>query len=204
MRIFEFLLKFKNKLKKLLVFYLFQYPRIQKYKFLSNCKHVKGNPIYNQPVLLLGNGSIIFGKNVNLGINPSPYFYNGYGYIEARKSDCIISIRDNVFINNNFVIISECEGIEIGEKTLIGVNVEIIDSDFHDLNPDNRLMGTPETGKISIGKNVFIGNNVKILKGVTIGDNSVIGNGAVVVKSIPENVVAAGVPAKVIRKLNDT
>jgi maltose O-acetyltransferase len=50
-----------------------------------------------------------------------------------------------------------------------------------------------------IGKNVFVGNNVTILKGVTIGDNSVIGNASVVVDNIPENVIAAGVPCRVIK-----
>ena len=48
---------------------------------------------------------------------------------------------------------------------------------------------------------MFIGDNVTILKGVTIGANSVIGSGSVVTKNIPENTIAAGVPAKVIRNL---
>jgi len=73
----------------------------------------------------------VFGKNVNLGVNPSPHLYSGYGYIDARKEHSSISIGDNVWINNNFMIASEGEGIEIGEKTLIGLNVEITDSDFH-------------------------------------------------------------------------
>jgi maltose O-acetyltransferase len=63
------------------------------------------------------------------------------------------------------------------------------------------MCGRPKTSKVTIGKNVFIGSNVMILKGVIIGDNSVIGGGSVVVKSIPENVVAAGNPCKVIYML---
>ena len=55
--------------------------------------------------------------------------------------------------------------------------------------------------KWKAGENVLIGSNVKILKGVVIGKNSVIGNGSVVTNSIPESVIAAGVPAKVIRQL---
>ncbi len=54
---------------------------------------------------------------------------------------------------------------------------------------------------IHIQQNVFLGSNVTILKGVTIGRNSIIGNGSVVTKSIPDNVIAAGNPAKVIRTL---
>ena len=144
----------------------------------------------------------MFGKNVNLGVKPSPHLYSGYGYIDARNEHSRIVIGDGVWINNNFMIASEGEGIEIGAKTLIGLNVEITDSDFHDLHPDRRIGGVPKTGKVVIGKNVFIGSNVKILKGVTIGDNSVIANSSVVTKSIPANVIAGGYPAKVIKEID--
>lgn len=84
---------------------------------------------------------------------------------------------------------------------MIGANCEFIDSDFHDLHPDRRFGGNAKMGKVVIGKNVFIGSNVKVLKSVFIGDNSVIANGSIVTKSIPENVVAGGIPAKVLRHL---
>ena len=138
---------------------------------------------------------------MNLGVRTSPNFYCGYGYIEARSKISNIFIGDDVWINNNFIIVSEGEGIEIGDRTLIGINVEIIDTNSHDLHPSRRTSGTPETKSVTIGKNVFIGANVKILKGVTIGDNSVIANGSLVTKSIPANVIAGGFPAKVIRSL---
>jgi len=144
----------------------------------------------------------MFAKNVNLGVRPSPQLYSGYGYIDARKENSTIDIGDNVWINNNFMIASEGKGIEIGKNTLIGLNVEITDSDFHDLHPNRRMGGMPKTAKVVIGKNVFIGSNVKILKGVTIGDNSVIANSSVVIKSIPSNVIAGGYPAKVIKKID--
>lgn len=187
--------------KKDLIKTIFIYPRIWKYKFLSNCISIIGKPIYTQPTQILGNGTIIFGNNVHLGFYPSPYFYNGYIYIEARTKDAKIIIGDDVHINNNSVLFAESAGIEIGSKTLIGTNCEIIDSDGHDLNPDKRLTGTPVTRKIIIGRNVFIGSNVKILKGVTIGDNSVIANGSIVIKSIPKNTIAGGNPAKIIKNL---
>lgn len=181
--------------------YFFQYPRILKYKFLSNCKDVHGNPKLYQPTQFTGMGIIKFGDNVSLGVKLSPYFYSGYGYIDVRKEISIVDIGDDVFVNNNFVIICEGEGIKIGEKTLIGLNVEITDSDFHDLDPIKRISGEPKTSKVIIGKNVFIGSNVKILKGVSIGDNSVIANSSVVTKSIPSNVIAAGIPAKVLKEI---
>ena len=80
-----------------------------------------------------------------------------------------------------------------------GINCQIIDSDFHDLDPKRRMTGIPKTAKVVIGKNVFIGNNVSILKGVTIGDNSIIGNGAVVTKSFPANTIVVGNPAKFLK-----
>ncbi len=75
----------------------------------------------------------------------------------------------------------------------------IYDSDFHNLESDKRLTGKINTKKVFIDKNVFIGSNVKILKGVYIGKNSVIANGSIVTKSIPANVIAGGVPAKIIK-----
>lgn len=198
----ELLFKIKRKIKNIFGYIIFQYPRVIKYKILSNCKYVIGKPIYNQPTQLLGMGTIQFGKNVNLGVSQSPFFYFGYGYIDVRNRQSKIFIDDNVWINNNFNICSEGEGIEIGRDTLIGLNFEVSDSDFHDLHPNKRTTGIPKTAKVIIGKNVFIGSNVKILKGVTIGDNSVIANSSVVIKSIPANVIAGGYPAKVIKEID--
>lgn len=189
------------KLKKVVLNFLFQRSRKIKFRLLSNCKNIKGRPVINQPTQFMGEGNIFFGKNVNLGIEFSPYFYNGYGYIDVRALHSRISIGDNVSINNNFVLVSEGDGIEIGENTIIGTNVEITDTNSHDLDPVNRILGAPKTCRVKIGKNVFIGGNVKILKGVVIGDNTVIGNSSVVTKSLPENTIAAGNPAKVIRQI---
>ncbi len=197
----KLLLKLKKKIIKLVSFYLFQYPRIWKYKLLSNCTKITGHPIIKHPTQILGNGTISFGESVTLGIQDAPYFYSNYGCIDARGAQSKIYIGDNIWINNNFKIISESRGIKIGKNTIIGYNVEILDSDFHDLNPEKRFGGNIKSKSINIGNNVFISNNVTILKGVTIGDNSVIGNGSLVTKSIGANMIAAGVPCKEIKKL---
>jgi acetyltransferase-like isoleucine patch superfamily enzyme len=202
MTINNFFFKVKRKLKNMLGYYFFQYPRILKYKLLSNCENVVGKPKYNQPVQLLGRGKIKFGSNVNLGVNPSPHLYNGYIYIDARKEESYIEIGDNCWINNNATIVSDGKKIIIGKNCLIGTNLQIIDSDFHDLAPKSRFGGKNIIKKdVLISDNVFIGNNVTVLKGVVIGKNSVIGNNSVVTKSIPENVIAAGNPVKVITSL---
>ena len=87
-------------------------------------------------------------------------------------------------------------GIEIGDGTMIGQGTTIVTLN-HDLNPKMRLAATPS--QVKIGKNVWIGASCTILPGVTIGDNCVIGAGSVVVKNIPQNAIAVGNPARVIK-----
>ena len=71
----------------------------------------------------------------------------------------------------------------------------------HGLTPKNRQDLIPQ--KVVIGKNVWIGAHATILPGVTIGDNCVIGAGAVVSKDIPSDCVAVGVPARVVKKIEE-
>ena len=197
----DFLSKGRRKILRLLIFSVFQYPRILKYKMISTCSRITGSPRYYQPVLFEGLGKVVFADHVRLGVMQSPYFYTSYIYIDARNTTSEIVFGSNVWINNNCSFISEGEGIDIGKDTLIGANCEFTDSDFHDLDPKKRMGGNIKTGKVSIGRNVFIGSNVKVLKGVCIGDNSVIGNGSIVTKSMPHDVIVAGIPAKVIGKV---
>jgi len=175
---------------------IYQRFRIAKFRYLSDCCNVVGNPVLRQPAQLVGKGTIRFNGTVNLGWFPSPYFFNGYVYLEARSETSVIQIEDGVIISNNTAIVSDGPGIFIGRKTMLGTHCEILDSDFHDLHPDRRSDGVPKTGKVVIGENVLIGSNVKILKGVRIGNNSVIANGSVITRSVPEDVVVFGNPAR--------
>ena len=74
----------------------------------------------------------------------------------------------------------------------------IIDSAFHDIDPERRLE-PPVADPITIGDNVWLGARVIVLPGVTIGENSVVGVGSVVTRDIPPSSLAVGVPAKVVR-----
>lgn len=175
---------------------------IQKIFLYSLLSSIKIDAVKLQPVLVSGKGKIKISKSVTFGVKESPYYYSGYGYLEARREESYIEIGDNCFINNSATIISDGKKIIIGSNCLIGTNLQIIDSDFHDLAPESRFGGKNIVKKdVFINDNVFIGNNVTILKGVVIGKNSVIGNNSVVTKVIPENVIAAGNPAKVIKSL---
>lgn len=180
---------------------LTQIPRIFKYKLLSNCK-VVGKPHLLQPAQMVGRGEIHFEGKVIVGVFPSPYFCNGYAYIEARNKGARISIGDGTWMNNNFSVICEHKSIVIGRNVLIGSFVEIYDSNFHGIEPDKRRISCfKEASDVIVEDNVFIGSNVKILKGVTIGRDSVIANGSIVTKNIPPGVVAGGNPAKILKQL---
>lgn len=176
--------------------------KILKYKFLSTNQKIYGNrKVSIQPILYMGNGTIKFGNNIQIGVIQSPNFHSGYCYLDARNHDSKISINDNCRINNNFTIISEGEGVFIGKGCLIGENVSIYDSDFHSINPKQRFGGKAKTGKVVIGDNVFIGSDVIILKGVTIGENSVIAAGSIVAKDISSNVIAGGNPCRLLKEI---
>lgn len=121
------------------------------------------------------------------------------GLIPPFHTDCgkNIHIGDHVFINAGCKF-QDQGGIFIGDGALIGHGVVIATLD-HGLLPENRQDLIPRP--VNIGKNVWIGSNSTILSGVTIGDNAVIGAGSVVTKDIPENMIAVGNPARVIRNI---
>ncbi len=177
--------------------------RIWRYRTLSTCRRVSGSAIVVQPVLFLGEGAIVLGRDVEFGWRTSTLFHAGYCHVEASTPESAIEFGDGAQINNNAFIKSEGPGIRIGSGALLGSEVTIYDSDFHDLHPDRRRRGRPRMGAVELAENVFIGDRVLILKGVTIGADSVIGAGSVVTASIPAGVVAAGNPARVIRALSD-
>ena len=96
--------------------------------------------------------------------------------------------------------ITSFKKVTIGDNVLIGANVYITDSDWHGI-PIEKRTEEGDSKEVNIGNGVWLGANSIIIKGVYIGDNSVIGAGSVVTKNIPENVIAAGNPCRVIKKL---
>ncbi len=94
---------------------------------------------------------------------------------------------------------THCFLIEIGNNVTLSIRVTLM---AHDASTKKSL-GYTKIGKIHIGDNVFIGANATILPGVCIGNCSVIGANSVVTKSVPENTVVAGNPAKVVCSLSE-
>lgn len=110
-----------------------------------------------------------------------------------------IEIGDYVLVCPG-VRISAASGIKIGKNCMLASGVYITDADWHEIYDRSKSIGT--TKKVVISDNVWLGDSSIVCKGVTIGKNSIIGAGSVVVSDIPENVIAAGNPARVIRELD--
>jgi len=124
--------------------------------------------------------------------------------LRTLASGAELVIGDDVGVSGG--TICAAKRVVVGSETLLGANVAISDTDFHPLYPDNRRYDNDpsqvSSAEVVIGDNVFIGMNSMILKGVRIGSNSVIGAGSVVTSHIPENVIAAGNPCRVLRTIS--
>src|SRR3954451_2927550 len=139
--------------------------------------------------------------------------YAGCSFAVGVNGSC--TVGDFTLLNGALVMADE--RIEIGSHWFISWNVGIADSDFHPLEPAQRLIDSQavapfykdrpprpklETRPVKISDNVWIGMHAIILKGVTIGENSVVAAGAVVTKSVPANAVVAGNPAVVVKRFD--
>ncbi|MBP3797389.1 MAG: sugar O-acetyltransferase [Ruminococcus sp.] len=147
------------------------------------------NTHYHTPDEINALMSELVGEPVEVGLFP-PF------YTDCGKN---IHLGKGVFINSGCKF-QDQGGIYIGDGTLIGHQTVLATLD-HGFLPEERQDLLPKP--IHIGKNVWIGSNSTILSGVTIGDNAVIGAGSVVTKDVPENMIAVGCPARVIKSIFD-
>lgn len=150
-------------------------------------------------------GKCFIGKNFKMNnremSNPIGRFHR-CSLIVGPKGQLVIG--NNVGMSSTAIV---CHNrIEIGDNVNLGGGVVIYDTDFHSINPKERLVretdviGT-KTKPVIIGDNVFIGAHSTILKGVTIGKNSIIGACSVITKNVPENEIWAGNPGKFIKSI---
>ena len=109
-----------------------------------------------------------------------------------------ISIGDYCLINPG-VRVTSAEAITIGRSCMLAMHCSVIDADWHDVQ--HRIYAPGNTARVILEDNVWLGEGVRVLKGVTIGENTVVGAGSVVSRSLPGNVIAAGNPAQVIKPL---
>ena len=120
-------------------------------------------------------------------------FYCDYGFN--------ISIGKNFYTNHNVMILDGAK-VTFGDNVFIAPNC-VFSTAGHAIDSEQRSRGLEIALPITVGDNVWIGTNVSVLPGVTIGNNTIIGAGSVVNKNIPEGVIAAGNPCKVIRKITE-
>ena len=120
-------------------------------------------------------------------------FYCDYGFN--------ISIGKNFYTNHNVTILDGAK-VTFGDNVFIAPNC-VFSTAGHAIDSEQRSRGLEIALPITVGDNVWIGINVSVLPGVTIGNNTIIGAGSVVNKNIPEGVIAAGNPCKVIRKITE-
>lgn len=110
-----------------------------------------------------------------------------------------IEIGENFYANYGCTIL-DVNKVKIGDNALLAPNVQIYTA-THPTDPIERLKGLENAKSILIGNNVWIGGGTIICPGVKIGDNVTIGAGSVVTKDLPDNVIAAGNPCRVIKRI---
>ena len=132
----------------------------------------------------------LFGA-VGSGFDVKPPFFCDYG--------CHIFAGDNLFINYDCLIL-DCNVVRLGDNVLLGPKVQIYTA-HHPLEPEVRSTLVEMASPVTIGDGVWVGGGAIICPGVRVGPGSTIGAGSVVTRDIPERVLAAGNPCRVIREL---
>ncbi|MGB7087956.1 MAG: sugar O-acetyltransferase [Phormidesmis sp.] len=130
----------------------------------------------------------LFGS-IGTTFTTNPPFYCDYG--------CHIFAGENLYINYDCTIL-DCGEVHIGDNVLIAPKVQLYAA-YHPVDPALRLTGRELAAPIWIGDNVWIGGGAIVCPNVSIGSNVTIGAGSVVTQDLPDNVVAAGNPCRVIR-----
>jgi acetyltransferase-like isoleucine patch superfamily enzyme len=148
--------------------------------------------------------------NVKLGKDVKIFdFVNLYGCSvdDNSKIGTFVEIQKNASIGKNCKISSHtfiCEGVHIEDNVFIGHNVTFINDKYPRATAEDGGLQTENDWSVVetfVKKGASVGSSATILCGVTIGENSIIGAGAVVTKDVPANSIAAGVPARIVKRI---
>lgn len=209
----KIIIKVRRKIKKMLL--LFNETNEEK-KIRIDYEYLINHGIDTEPgfVTLLGlpliekhpSSKIKIHKGVVL-VSDSKYNVAGINHpviLSTLAKDAFIELREGCGLSGSSIIC--VKKIEIGKYTMLGVNTNVYDTDFHALNAENRRnqesIEEANSEPILIGNDVWIGANSTVLKGVVIGNGSVVGAHSLVNKSIGDNEFHAGVPARLIKIIN--
>jgi maltose O-acetyltransferase len=169
---------------------------VWKYRYLWR-RRVEFGPgfICNWRLKIRGPGRVIIGEGVNAWAHAEPNVFITY------RPESEIRVGPNTRLNGAGLMAAR--GIEIGANCILGSAV-LLDTDFHSVDVDRRVNPDAHvrTRPIRLANNVWVGGQAAILKGVQVGENSVIGFRAVVIDDVPPNVVVAGNPARIVRRLD--
>ncbi len=148
------------------------------------------------------------GSRIRIG-NRCEFRSGRWSNLVGVNRPCMLSTLDRAAtldIGNNCgfsgAVIGCASRISIGDRVMCGANVTITDTDWHAIDFRDRLAGRPgDASPVIIGEDVWLGMHVTVFKGVEIGRRTVVAAHSIVSRSLPEGVVAAGQPAKVVRVL---
>lgn len=154
------------------------------------------------PTVFKGQGRIRIHATSTFGVVTASGSY-ACSYVESRTPESLIDIGPGCAFNNRMTLISAGAGIRIGARCLVGEDVYICDSNFHDLRVDQRMHPDPRPQSVDIGDDVFIGARAMLLKGVRLGRGCVVAAGAVLPPRFeaPPLSIIAGNPATIIGNL---
>ena len=161
------------------------------------CDHLGKYPTLMKPWYVNISGpNIVIGDSVTMiGESDNPVSIGVWGREQGLGS---ITIGKAALLSPG-TRISASDEIVIGDSVMIANGVYITDSDWHDVY--DRTERSEKITPVHIENNVWLGDGVKVLKGVRIGENSIVGAGAIITRDVPPNVVVAGNPAKIVKHL---
>lgn len=151
-------------------------------------------------------------RDVNLGRDVVIFdFVNLYGCTigDNTKVGTFVEIQKNAVIGKNCKISSHtfiCEGVHIEDGVFVGHNVTFINDKIPRATNESGTLQSGEDWEVVptyVKRGASIGSSATIMCGVTIGERAIVGAGAVVTKDVPPDTVVAGVPAKIVRKIED-
>lgn len=157
--------------------------------------------IINGLIRISSRGRIVIGEDVTINSSVRSNFVglsNSCSLVCSKGA--VLSIGDGCQISNSLIFAKQ--SIEIGKNVFIGGGCQILDSDFHPLSSNDRILKVNKgtSAAIVIHDRVFIGANSIILKGVELHNDSIIAAGSVVTKNVGANEIWGGNPAKFIKK----
>ncbi|HLH92628.1 MAG TPA: acyltransferase [Xanthobacteraceae bacterium] len=178
-------------------------------KWWFGIEHAELPEVFGTPEVAKTPGAkIVLGRDVVLvssSIRATASTLHGRVRLHALAETAGIFIADGVGLNGTSIT-ARSRTIRIGENTMLAPNVVVVDSDFHSPWPPEARKTSPgpeHDADVTIGRNVWIGMRATVLKGANIGDGAIVAAGSVVTSDIPANTLAAGVPARVVRRLDE-